>query len=71
MAREWKKINNHMFFGVAAGLAYMLGIKTWIVRVIWTLLVLFSGIGIIPYLILAIFIPKWDKDPVDYSQICE
>ncbi|HEY4486148.1 MAG TPA: PspC domain-containing protein [Candidatus Paceibacterota bacterium] len=56
--------------GVCAGIAYWLGIRTWIVRLAVFLFVLFgSGIGIFIYLTLWIFLPKWEKTPEDYEEI--
>ena len=50
--------NNKMIGGVCAGLADYLGLDPTIVRVVWVLLVLFAGFGILLYLILWIVMPK-------------
>jgi len=52
--------------GVCAGLAYRTGIPTWIIRLTWTLLILCKGVGLIPYLLLWIFVPK-AATPSDYT----
>jgi phage shock protein C len=44
--------------GVAGGIAQRFGINTTLVRLAWVLSVLFGGLGILAYLILAIVLPK-------------
>ena len=44
--------------GVCGGLAEYLGMDATIVRVIYALLVLFGGVGILLYIILALLMPK-------------
>jgi len=53
--------------GVCAAIAYRLAIPTWIVRMTLFLLVLCSGIGLIPYLLLWIFVPNTERTPSDYT----
>jgi phage shock protein PspC (stress-responsive transcriptional regulator) len=55
--------------GVCAGIAYSLGIPTWIVRLI-TFLVIMRGLLIV-YIILWIFMPRWKQTPEDYKQLNE
>jgi phage shock protein PspC (stress-responsive transcriptional regulator) len=45
-------------FGVCGGLANYFGLDATLVRVIWLLLVLCAGTGILAYIILAILMPK-------------
>ncbi|HTM67815.1 MAG TPA: PspC domain-containing protein [Candidatus Binatia bacterium] len=52
--------------GVCAGLAYRTGIPTWIIRLAWTLLILCKGVGLVPYILLWIFVPRAAK-PSDYT----
>lgn len=52
--------------GVCAGLAYRTGVPTWIIRLTLTLLILCKGIGLIPYVLLWIFVPSASK-PSDYT----
>lgn len=70
MGRKLRKINNSVFFGVCAGFAYWLGMPTWLLRLIWCLFTLAGGAGIIIYVLLAIFMPRWPEDPADYNEIC-
>ena len=57
--------------GVCAGIAYRLEIPTWVVRAFWTLIILIYGVGVIPYILLWVFMPIHDEVPKDYERICE
>lgn len=46
-----------MIAGVCYGLAEYFGIDVTILRFIWVIAVLFYGVGLIPYIILAIIMP--------------
>ena len=50
--------NNKMIGGVCAGLAEYLDLDPTIVRIVWVLMVLFAGFGILLYLILWLVMPK-------------
>lgn len=50
--------NNKMIVGVCAGLAEYLDIDPTIVRIVWVLMVLFAGFGILLYIILWLIMPK-------------
>jgi phage shock protein C len=52
-----KSRSDRMVFGVSAGLARYFGIDPVIIRLIFVLLTLFGGHGILIYLILAIIMP--------------
>ncbi len=54
--------------GVCAGIGYWLRMPTWIVRLIWTVLLFAYGLGGLLYLLLWIFMPAWDRVPEDYNQ---
>jgi phage shock protein PspC (stress-responsive transcriptional regulator) len=47
-----------MLFGVAGGMAEWLDLDPSIVRLVWALLILAAGIGIVLYLVAAIVIPE-------------
>lgn len=53
--------NDRMLFGVASGLANYLGIDPVLVRLLFVLLTLTGGPGIIVYLILAVIMPESDE----------
>jgi phage shock protein PspC (stress-responsive transcriptional regulator) len=55
--------------GVCGGVAYWLGVPVWLTRLVWTCAALFYGIGIGLYILLWIFLPKWEDTPADYEQI--
>lgn len=54
--------------GVCAGIGYWLGVPTWLVRVVWAFLILVYGLGILLYLLLWVFMPKWESVPEDYTE---
>lgn len=56
--RLYRNMNDKWLGGVCSGLAAYFGLDTTLVRVIVVLLFLFGGIGILPYIILWIVIPK-------------
>ena len=53
-----RSLNDRWLGGVCGGIAQLTGVESWIVRLIFTLAVLFAGIGLIPYALLWIFIPS-------------
>ena len=50
--------DDKMIGGVCAGLAEYLDIDRTIVRIVWVLMVLFAGFGILLYVILWLIMPK-------------
>ncbi len=54
--------------GVSAGVAYWLGTPVWLVRLSWVVLGFCYGIGVVPYILLWIFMPRWDETPDDYQE---
>jgi|GEM_PF-394804 phage shock protein PspC (stress-responsive transcriptional regulator) len=55
--------------GVCAGVAYKLGIPVWTVRLAWVLCSIFYGVGLLPYLLLWIFLPEWVNTPGDFNRV--
>lgn len=69
--RKFKLIQEHsQLGGVCAGLAYSLGVQTWILRFI-LLLFICSGLGVLPYLLIWALAPSWEETPKDYKELCE
>ena len=58
MAKKLQRSANKMIAGVCGGLAEYLGMDATIVRVIYALLVICGGVGLLLYLILALLMPK-------------
>jgi len=58
----------HWLGGVCAGFGYWFGVPTWVVRLVWTVLLLLYGVGGIVYVLLWIFMPEWDTVPADYEE---
>lgn len=56
------RVENGMLAGVCGGLAQYIGIDPTIVRLVWAIVTLFTGVafGIIIYIICALVIPKDD-----------
>lgn len=69
--RELKRYRNlpdeGMIKGVCAGLAYRLGVATWIVRVIFLLLLFGYGAGLLAYVLTAWLAPDGET-PDDYDE---
>lgn len=53
-----------MISGVCGGIAEFFDIDPTIIRVLWVIISLFWGVGIIIYIAMAIIVPK--KSEVDY-----
>ncbi len=56
------RVENGMLAGVCGGLAQYIGIDPTIIRLVWAIVTLFTGValGIIIYIICAVVIPKDD-----------
>lgn len=73
--KNYKRMVQHkMLAGVLSGLAYSLGFKAWIVRLVFVLAV-FTAVTL-PFLVLiyvlaAFFAPAHEQDPEDYKSVCE
>jgi len=55
--RLYRKQNEAVFGGVCAGLGDYFSVDKVLIRLIWTFLVVFGGIGLLAYLIAWILIP--------------
>ena len=70
MNRKLRKVKGKKWVaGVCAGVAYWLGIPTWLARLVWTSLVIFAGFGLLLYVLLWIFMPVWPATPPDYEAV--
>jgi phage shock protein C len=61
MGMKWVRAKDGAIFGVCKGLARTLDIPVGIFRILWICSILFFGAGIGLYLILAISLPREDK----------
>ena len=59
MKKLYKSDVDRKLCGVCGGIAEYLGIDSTIVRLIWVVLVVFSGTGILAYIISALVIPDY------------
>ena len=53
-----RSLNDRWLGGVCGGLARMLGVQAWIVRLAVTLLTFFWGAGLVIYILLWVFVPE-------------
>ncbi len=58
MSKKLQRSQNKKLAGVCGGLAEYLGMDATIVRIIYALLVIFGGVGILLYLIMALLMPQ-------------
>lgn len=60
--RLYKSEDNRVLCGVCGGLGEYLGLDPTVIRILWVLLCLLAGGGVILYLVAAILIPR---EPLD------
>lgn len=60
--RLCKSRNNKMICGVCAGIADYFNIDPSIVRVLWAVLALAAGTGVLAYIACAIILPEGDTE---------
>ena len=60
--RLYKSRNNKMICGVCAGIADYCNIDPSIVRVLWAVLALAAGTGVLAYIACAIILPEGDTE---------
>lgn len=60
--RLYKSRNNKMICGVCAGIADYFDIDPSIVRVLWAVLALAAGTGVLAYIACAIILPEGDTE---------
>lgn len=58
MKRLYRSNTNRMLFGVAGGIADYFNMDPTIVRILWVLIALFGGTGVLIYIIAAIIMPQ-------------
>ena len=64
MYRLYRSRDDRMLAGVAGGLAELWGADPSLVRVIWALLVVFTGgVALIVYIVMALVVPEEPLDP--------
>jgi phage shock protein C len=61
--------DDRMLAGVACGLAELWNMDPTLVRIIWALLVPFTGgFALLVYVVMAIVVPEEDEEPIAYAQ---
>ena len=61
----YRSNTNKKLCGVCGGLAEYLGVDATLVRVIWALVSICAGAGILAYLVCALIIPEKPSDIID------
>ncbi|NJL23932.1 MAG: PspC domain-containing protein [Calothrix sp. SM1_5_4] len=61
LSMKWVRAKDGMIFGVCKGMARALEIPVGLMRVLWLCSLLFLGVGLGLYLLLAICLPREDK----------
>ena len=56
--RLYRSRTDRVLFGVAGGMADWLDVDPSVVRLVWAILVLFGGAGLLLYIIAALVIPE-------------
>ena len=62
----YKSNSDKKIAGVCGGVAKYLNIDVTIIRLIWALLVVFAGTGVLAYIVCALVIPE---EPDDYVTV--
>ena len=55
--RLYRSASDRMLLGVCGGIGEYLNVDSTIIRLLWTILVFWGGIGILAYLVAAVIIP--------------
>ena len=56
-----RSLHDRWIGGVCGGLAKLTGMESWIFRLLFVVAVFFGGFGLIPYVLLWIFVPEEDR----------
>lgn len=62
--RLYRSRTDRVLFGVAGGMADWLDIDPSVVRLVWAILVLFGGAGLLLYIVAALVIPEEPYEPI-------
>lgn len=60
--RLYRSKSNRMIAGVCAGVGDYFGVDPTIVRLVWALLSLAYGVGVLGYIVAAVIIPEQPQD---------
>jgi len=71
MKRLYRSNNDVVIAGVCSGVAEYFNIDPVIVRILWAVMVIFGGTGLLAYIICAIVIPKRPVGDVGYEFVQE
>jgi phage shock protein C len=71
MKRLYRSNNDVVIAGVCSGVAEYFNVDPVIVRILWAIMVVFGGTGLLAYIICAIVIPKRPLDDVGYEFVSD
>lgn len=70
MTRKLRRVKGKKWIGgVCAGVGYRFGKPVWLVRLLWALMVICLGFGILLYILMWILMPVWEETPPDYEEV--
>lgn len=58
---KWVRAKDGMIAGVCKGMAKSLDLEVGWVRLVWLVSLVFFGVGLVPYVLLAVCLPREDK----------
>ena len=61
----YRSVNDKKIAGVCGGLAKYLNIDPTVIRLIWVLVALFAGAGLLAYIVCALIIPEEPSNVID------
>ena len=70
--RLYKDIENKMVSGVCAGIAKYFDLDPTLIRILWVIITMFGGSGLIAYIVCAIIIPdepKHGAQEVEFEEV--
>ncbi len=72
MKKIYRDTNNKMISGVCAGIAKYFDLDPTLIRILWVIITMFGGSGLIAYIICAIIIPEeppHGAQEVDFEEV--
>ena len=63
MKKLYRSVSDKKLAGVCGGIAEYFGLDATLVRVGWALVSLFSGAGVLAYIVCALIIPEKPENP--------
>ena len=71
MKKLYRSKSDRKISGVCAGIAKYFELDPSVIRLLWVLLTVFGGQGLIAYIICALVIPEEPNDYTDYTDVTD